>query len=539
MRVVVRAAILVAAVAGVAVEAWAIRAGWSWAAAAVDLLAGWSLLAAAGWALYVTDGCRALFGLSGVLWFLATPQVVGGTAGHDAALLGGAWLAPLATALLGSPGALPARRFPRAVAAASWVRALPAFAGIGWLTAALGGCLAVAGLLDSRRYAVRVPRLAAAAVGVVLGISGLLEAVAGRGSAVEPLVAVSVAGCGIAVLAFRPARAATGSGLAGLVLELGRTTDARSLERRLARAVGDPDLRLLYQLAPGLPYVGASGVPVPRPAAGRVVTVMGQSYPVLAALEHDSEVLQDPRLRQTVLAVGRLAVRRLMRSAEAARQAVELAESRRRLIEAEGAARDQFARDVADGPDRALGVCLAALDELLTTAPAGLRQDVAEALATGQAARDELARTAAGDVGRMLAQRGLAASLLDLAAAAGAEADVRIDCDVDAAVAVAAWFAASEALTNALKHAGPARIWLTVVTRAAGLRVEVADDGVGGANRDGHGLTGLRERLAGHGGDLRVLTDIAVGTRVIAEIPLDGSDTDDDVRQVDRAAEPG
>ena len=77
-----------------------------------------------------------------------------------------------------------------------------------------------------------------------------------------------------------------------------------------------------------------------------------------------------------------------------------------------------------------------------------------------------------------------------------------------------------------------------MVTGATGLRVEVADDGVGGANRDGHGLAGLRERLAGHGGDLRVLTDIAVGTRVITEIPLDGSDTGDDVRQVDRAAEP-
>ena len=252
---------------------------------------------------------------------------------------------------------------------------------------------------------------------------------------------------------------------------------------------------------------------------------MGQSGLVVAALEHDSEALQDPRLREAVLAVGRLAVRRLMRTAEAAHQAVELAESRWRLTEAEEAARDRFARDVADGPDRALGVCLAALDELLTTAPAGLREDVAEALAAGQAARDELAQTASGDVGRMLARRGLAAALLDLAAAAGAEADVRIDGKVDAGAATVAWFVASEALTNALKHAGPARIWLTAVTGPGGLRVEVADDGVGGADKDGHGLTGLRERLAGQGGEMRVLAGVAAGTRVVAEIPLDGSST--------------
>ena len=344
MHVAVRAAILVAAVAGIAIEVWAIRAGWPWTAAALDLIAGWSLLAAAGWAMHVTGGCRALLGLSGMLWFLATPQVVGGAAGHVAALLGGAWLAPLATALLGSPRAAPARLFQRGVAATCWVRALPALAGIGWLTAGTGGCLAIAALADCRRTAVTMQRWAVALTGVLLGISGLFEAVAGRGSALEPLVAVSVAGCSIAVLAIRPAQAATDSGLAGLVVELGRTTDARSLERRLARAVGDPGLRLLYQLAPGLPYVSVSGVAAPRPVTGRVVAVMGQSGPVVAALEHDAKALQDPRLRQAVLAVGRLAVRRLMRAAEAAQQAVELAESRRRLVEAEDVARDRFAR---------------------------------------------------------------------------------------------------------------------------------------------------------------------------------------------------
>ena len=520
MNVAVRAAVLVAAMAGAAIEVWAVRAGWSWVAAALDLLAGWSLLAAAGWAVHLSSGCRELIGLSGIFWFLATPQVVGGTAGHAAALLGGAWLAPLATALLGSPRAVPAGWFQRAVAAVCWVRAVPPLAGVGWLSAATGGCLTAAALAGAPRYPAALSRWAAAVIGAVLGVSGLLEAVAGRGSAVEPLLAISVAGCGAAVLAVRPAHAATDSGLAGLVVALGRATDARSLERRLAQAVGDPGLRLLYQLAPGMPYVSASGAAVPRPAPGRVVTVMGQSGPVVAAVEHDAAALEDPRLRQAVLAVGRLAVRRLMRAAEPAQQAVDLAESRRRLVEAEDAAREQFGRDVAAGPDRALGACLAALDELLTTAPTGLREDVAEALATGQAARDELARTASGDVGRMLARRGLAAALLDLAAAAGAEADVRIDGDVEDVLATAAWFAASEALTNALKHAGPARIWLRATTGPRGLRVEVADDGVGGADQDGHGLAGLRERLAGYGAQLHVLDAAPGGTRVVTEIPL-------------------
>jgi signal transduction histidine kinase len=523
MRVVVRALLVAVAMAGAAVEVWAVRSGWSWVSAAIDLLAGWSLVAAAGWAVHVTGGCRTLLGLSGVCWFLATPQVVSGPVGHDAALLGAVWLAPLATALLGSPDAVPARRFPRAVAAATWVRAIPALAGIGWLTAATGGGLAVAAFLDARRYAVRVPRSAAAVVGVLLCAAGVLEAVAGRGSALEPLVAVSVAGCGIAMLTVRPALVATDSGFAGLVVELGRTRDALSLERRLARAVGDPRLRLLYQLAPGLPFVTASGLPAGATPAGRLVTVMGQSGPLVAALEHDRAALDDPQLRQAVLAVGRLAVRRLMRASEAAQQSVDLAESRRRLVQAEAVARRQFASDVTDGPGRYVAQCLAALDEALAATPSSLRADVAAARAAGLEAQGELARIAAGDADRMRARDDLAAALMDLARSAGAEASVRIDGDLDGDLSVVAWFAASEAVTNALKHAGPARIWLSAATEAACLRVRVADDGVGGADPGGRGLRGLAERLAEHGGRLDVLGLERGGTVVVAEIPLNDS----------------
>jgi signal transduction histidine kinase len=347
--------------------------------------------------------------------------------------------------------------------------------------------------------------------------------VAGRGSALEPLVAVSVAGCGIAMLTVRPALVATDSGFAGLVVELGRTRDALSLERRLARAVGDPRLRLLYQLAPGLPFVTASGLPAGVTPEGRLVTVMGQSGPLVAALEHDRVALDDPQLRQAVLAVGRLAVRRLMRASEAAQQSVDLAESRRRLVQAEALARQQFASDVTDGPGRYVAQCLAVLDEALAATPSSLRAEVAAARAAGREAQGELARIAAGDADRMRARGDLAAALMDLARSAGAEASVRIDGDLDGDLSVVAWFAASEAVTNALKHAGPARIWLSAATEAACLRVRVADDGVGGADPGGRGLRGLAERLAEHGGRLDVLGLERGGTVVVAEIPLNDS----------------
>jgi signal transduction histidine kinase len=520
MRVVVHALLAAVAVIGAAAEVWAVRSGWSWVSAALDLLAGWSLLAAAGWAGHVTRGGRVLAGCSGGCWFLATPQVVAGPAGQAAGLLGAAWLAPLATVLLGSPGAVPARPVPRAVAAATWIRVLPALAAVGWLTAVTGGALAAAALLDVRRFAVRRPRAAAAVVGVLLGSAGVLQAVAGRGSLLEPLLAVAVAGGGLALLSVRPAPVATDSGFAGLVVELGLARDALSLERRLARAVGDPRLRLLYQLAPGLPFVTASGLPAGVTPADRVVTVMGQSGPVVAALEHDRASLGDPRLREAVLAVGRLAVRRLTGAAEAAQQSVDLAESRRRLVQAEATVRQQFASDVTDGPGRSLAQCLAALDEALAASPPGLRAEVAAARAAGQAAGEELARITAGAADRTLARGGLGAALTELARSAGGEASVRVDGDIAGDVAAAAWFAASEAVTNALKHAGPARIWLSAVTGGRVLRVQVTDDGVGGADPAGHGLRGLAQRLAEHGGRLEVLGGERGGTVVVAEIPL-------------------
>lgn len=519
MRFAVRVLLFAGAIAGAAAEVWAVRSGWSWTSAAIDLLAGWSLLAAGGLARHVSAACRTMLALSGACWFLATPEVVGGQPGHDAALLAAIWVAPLATALLGAPDAVPVRVSQRAVAITMWVRAAPALAAVGWLTAALGACLAAVALLDVRCYAVRAPRAGAVVIGAVLGSAGFLQAASGRGAALESLMAVSVVGCAVAMLVIRPVPARTRSGLAGLVVELGRTKDALSLERRLGRAIGDPRLRLLYQLAPGLPFIAASGLPAGATPPGRTVTVLGEFGSVVAALEHERTAMDDHQVHQVVQSVGRLAVRRLIRASDAARQSVELAESRRRLVQAEYSVLRQFASDVATGPGQSLAQCLAALDKAMSAAPASLHPDVAAAYSAGLAARADLARTAAGQAG-VLSAGALPAALLDLGRSVGARIDLRIDSDLGDEIASAAWFAASEAIANALKHAGPARIWLTAAIKDWHLVIQVADDGVGGADPDGRGLRSLADRLAALGGRLQVLGDMRGGTRVIADLPL-------------------
>jgi signal transduction histidine kinase len=93
-------------------------------------------------------------------------------------------------------------------------------------------------------------------------------------------------------------------------------------------------------------------------------------------------------------------------------------------------------------------------------------------------------------------------------------------------VDVSAYRIVQEALTNALKHAGPAHVHVFIRRRDDELEVEVLDDGVGGTGHDGHdgraghGLIGIRERVAVYGGQLQAGERPDGGYAVQARIPL-------------------
>ena len=62
----------------------------------------------------------------------------------------------------------------------------------------------------------------------------------------------------------------------------------------------------------------------------------------------------------------------------------------------------------------------------------------------------------------------------------------------------------AEALTNVVKHAQATRAEVTAVVGDGTLRLEVRDDGIGGADPEGHGLLGIGDRVAALGGRLRI-----------------------------------
>jgi signal transduction histidine kinase len=83
----------------------------------------------------------------------------------------------------------------------------------------------------------------------------------------------------------------------------------------------------------------------------------------------------------------------------------------------------------------------------------------------------------------------------------------------------AAYFVIAEALTNAGKHVPGARVRVSLREERGRLVVVVADDGAGGADADGSGLTGLRHRVEALDGRLTVQSGRGTGTTVRAELP--------------------
>ena len=90
-------------------------------------------------------------------------------------------------------------------------------------------------------------------------------------------------------------------------------------------------------------------------------------------------------------------------------------------------------------------------------------------------------------------------------------------------IEASAYFIVAEALTNVVKHAQASHAEVTRERRGRILRLEVRDDGTGGADPGGHGLVGLGDRATALGGRLRVESPPGGGTVLTATLPLPGA----------------
>ena len=144
------------------------------------------------------------------------------------------------------------------------------------------------------------------------------------------------------------------------------------------------------------------------------------------------------------------------------------------------------------------------------------REELAQAL-------EELRELARGIHPAVLTDRGLEAALEALAARSPLPVEVRsASSDLPPQVEAAAYYVVSEALANVAKYAQASAVEVKVERTNGIAVVEVADDGVGGADPlRGSGLRGLADRVASLSGRLDVASPSGSGTRVRAEIPLE------------------
>ena len=209
-------------------------------------------------------------------------------------------------------------------------------------------------------------------------------------------------------------------------------------------------------------------------------------------------------------------------------QAREIRAAARRIVTAEDAARRRIERDLHDGAQQrlvTLGLELGVLGERAKAAGDPWMADrVAQARAQLLEATAELRELARGLHPMVLAQSGLEAALGTLADRSAIPLRLRVDLAgrLPAAVEATAYYLVSEALTNAARHSGAGVVEVDVATVDGGLRVEVADDGRGGARAgDGTGLQGLADRLAALGAELRVDSPPGGGTRIRTVLPCE------------------
>ena len=319
-------------------------------------------------------------------------------------------------------------------------------------------------------------------------------------------------------------------GVGELVVELG-TTVGGELRAAVSRTLGDPSVEIAYWMRDLDGYVDADGgrIELPVDDPDRAVTVITRADERIGALVHDPALREEPGLLDAVCAAAGLAMENERLHAEVLARLAEVSASRARIVGAADAERRRVERNLHDGAQQrlvTLSLALSMARSRLAKEPAPSGSHVGELLSEAaeelvQALR-ELRELGRGIHPAVLTEEGLDAALQSLAerSPVPVELSAQAGAPLPQQVEAAAYFVVSEALANVAKYADASMVKVTVGRCERGLRVEVADDGSGGAvARPGSGLEGLADRVAALEGRLMVDSPPGQGTRVAAEIP--------------------
>jgi signal transduction histidine kinase len=324
-------------------------------------------------------------------------------------------------------------------------------------------------------------------------------------------------------------RVARAGAVSELLLRLGEAPGTGTLRARLADALGDRSLQLVFWLDDKRCWVDADGHPFALPAGddpARGWTAVELEGRRVGAIVHDRTLSDEPELLGSVTAAAGLAMENERLQAQLRARVEELRASRARIVEAGTQERRRLERNLHDGAQQRL-VALSLTLRLAQTKVAKDPEKAVEMLAAAQEeltlAQAELRELARGIHPAVLSDRGLGAALEALAGRAPIEVDLaELPSDrLPEPIEAAAYFVVAEALTNVVKYAHASQATVRVARMNGSAVVEVADDGIGGADPDrGSGLRGLADRVSALDGRMVLDSPAGSGTRLRAEIPV-------------------
>jgi signal transduction histidine kinase len=380
----------------------------------------------------------------------------------------------------------------------------------------------------ARRRAVAPVLVAGCATFVALAVTATLDLFGDPLNAVPSNVFFYLsASVPIAVMFVFLQRQLARGGVAGLVVELGTPSPGTDLRLALARTLGDPSLELAFWFAAERSWVDGDGVALrlPEEDSGRSATLVERDGQPIAALLHDAFLDDDAELVHSVCAAASLALENERLQAELRARLVDLQASRARLVGATDAERRRIERDLHDGTQQRLvsiAMSLGLLESKLPAQVGEARPLLSETRRALAVALEELRELTHGITPPLLVERGLPAALDELCRRAALPTHLRLELDdrLPDAVESAAYFTASEALTNAAKHSHASEVRVVASRAGPTLTVEIADDGIGGASpTGGSGLRGLADRVEALGGRFTISSPPGRGTTLRAEIP--------------------
>jgi signal transduction histidine kinase len=313
--------------------------------------------------------------------------------------------------------------------------------------------------------------------------------------------------------------------ITGLIAEISAGADVEAVRGALRGALDDPTLEII-DLSAGSADSEAADAPgdaTTWQSADRIVQfIRAEGGSPIAVVLADPALERYRSLFDAAVQTSGLALQNAQIQAQAAREKLDqVRASRSRIIEATDAERRRIERDLHDGVQQhMLGLAAQLTAAVHRTADPAAHEAFLEARDGLREVLAELRDLAHGIHPAVLTQGGLRPALEDVAERLPLPVQLTIPATrLSPAVEATAYYVACEALANAVKHAEANSVTVTVQIGRSELTMAIADDGVGGAQAPGRGLSNIVDRVGAFDGEVTVVSPAGAGTRLEVRIP--------------------